>query len=41
MSKEQCIYFTDNGVIVEHARPGTLFSDSEGHRTNEFCNYIL
>ena len=36
MSKERCIYFTDDRVVVEHAQPETLFSDSEGHRTNKF-----
>ena len=35
------IYFTDNGIIVEHGPPKTLFSESEDPRTKEFLSQIL
>ena len=35
------IYFTDNGVIVEHAPPSTFFNESSDPRTREFLSQIL
>lgn len=35
------IYFTDNGVIVEHGPPATFFSKAEDPRTKEFLSQIL
>ena len=35
------VYFTDNGVIVEHGPPGTFFTDARDPRTREFLSQIL
>ena len=35
------IYFTDNGVIVEHCPPSTFFTESSDPRTREFLSQIL
>ena len=35
------IYFTDNGVIVEHGPPSTFFNESSDPRTREFLSQIL
>ena len=35
------IYFTDNGVIVEHGPPETFFTDAKDPRTKEFLSQIL
>ena len=35
------IYFTDNGVIVEHGPPSTFFTDAKDPRTREFLSQIL
>ena len=35
------IYFTDNGVIVEHGPPETFFSSAKDPRTKEFLSQIL
>jgi polar amino acid transport system ATP-binding protein len=35
------IYFTDNGVIVEHGPPETFFTNAKDPRTNEFLSQIL
>ena len=35
------IYFTDNGVIVEHGSPSTFFTESRDPRTREFLSQIL
>ncbi len=35
------IYFTDNGVIVEHGPPSTFFSQAKDPRTKEFLSQIL
>ena len=35
------IYFTDNGVIVEHGPPATFFSKAKDPRTKEFLSQIL
>ena len=35
------IYFTDNGVIVEHGPPATFFDSSRDPRTREFLSQIL
>ncbi|NCG10677.1 MAG: ATP-binding cassette domain-containing protein [Alphaproteobacteria bacterium] len=35
------IYFTDNGVIVEHGSPKTFFDDAKDPRTKEFLSQIL
>jgi polar amino acid transport system ATP-binding protein len=35
------IYFTDNGVIVEHGPPATFFSEAKDPRTREFLSQIL
>ena len=35
------IYFTDNGVIVEHGSPSTFFTESSDPRTREFLSQIL
>jgi polar amino acid transport system ATP-binding protein len=35
------IYFTDNGVIVEHGPPSTFFTESSDPRTREFLSQIL
>ena len=35
------IYFTDNGVIVEHGPPSTFFSEAKDPRTKEFLSQIL
>ena len=35
------MYFTDNGVIVEHGPPGTFFEAPEDPRTQEFLSQIL
>ena len=35
------IYFTDNGVIVEHGPPSTFFTKAQDPRTREFLSQIL
>ena len=35
------IYFTDNGVIVEHGPPAIFFSKAKDPRTKEFLSQIL
>ena len=35
------IYFTDNGIIVEHGPPKTFFSKAKDPRTKEFLSQIL
>ena len=35
------IYFTDNGVSVEHGPPSTFFTESSDPRTREFLSQIL
>jgi len=35
------IYFTDNGVIVEHGPPARFFSEAKDPRTKEFLSQIL
>ena len=35
------IYFTDNGVIVEHGPPATFFTEAIDPRTREFLSQIL
>ena len=35
------IYFTDNGVIVEHGPPKTFFEKAKDPRTKEFLSQIL
>ena len=35
------IYFTDNGVIVEHGPPEIFFSEAKDPRTREFLSQIL
>ncbi len=35
------IYFTDNGIIVEHGPPETFFSKAKDPRTKEFLSQIL
>lgn len=35
------IYFTDNGIIVEHGPPSTFFSSAKDPRTREFLSQIL
>ena len=35
------IYFTDNGVIVEHGPPKTFFDKAKDPRTKEFLSQIL
>lgn len=35
------IYFTDNGVIVEHGPPATFFDSASDPRTREFLSQIL
>jgi len=35
------IYFTDNGVIVEHGPPKTFFKNAKDPRTKEFLSQIL
>jgi polar amino acid transport system ATP-binding protein len=35
------IYFTDNGIIVEHGPPKTFFSMAKDPRTKEFLSQIL
>ena len=35
------IYFTDNGVIVEHGPPETFFTNAKDPRTKEFLSQIL
>ena len=35
------IYFTDNGVIVEHGPPATFFSEAKDPRTKEFLSQIV
>ena len=35
------IYFTDNGVIVEHGPPETFFTSAKDPRTKEFLSQIL
>jgi polar amino acid transport system ATP-binding protein len=35
------IYFTDNGVIVEHGPPVTFFTEATDPRTKEFLSQIL
>ncbi len=35
------IYFTDNGVIVEHGPPTTFFDHAQDERTNAFLGQIL
>lgn len=35
------IYFTDQGVIVEHGPPASLFDNAQDPRTNEFLSQIL
>ncbi|VAW15986.1 ABC transporter, ATP-binding protein (cluster 3, basic aa/glutamine/opines) [hydrothermal vent metagenome] len=36
-----CIYFTDNGLIVEYGPPATFFDDAKDPRTKEFLSQIL
>ena len=36
-----CIYFTDNGVIVEYGPPATFFDNAADPRTQEFLSQIL
>ncbi len=36
-----CIYFTDNGVIVEHGPPATFFDQATDCRTRQFLSQIL
>ena len=36
-----CIYFTDNGVIVEYGPPATFFDNASDPRTQEFLSQIL
>jgi polar amino acid transport system ATP-binding protein len=35
------IYFTDRGVVVEHAPPGELFANPRDPRTRQFLSQIL
>eukprot|EP00119_Amphimedon_queenslandica_P003874 XP_003391159.1 PREDICTED: uncharacterized protein LOC100633106 [Amphimedon queenslandica] len=35
------IYFTDNGIIVEHGAPASFFTDAKDPRTKEFLSQIL
>lgn len=35
------IYFTDQGVIVEHGPPASFFDNAQDPRTNEFLSQIL
>jgi len=35
------MYFTDNGVIVEHGPPSTFFKKAQDPRTQEFLSQIL
>jgi polar amino acid transport system ATP-binding protein len=35
------MYFTDNGVIVEHGPPSTFFKNAQDPRTQEFLSQIL
>ena len=35
------IYFTDNGVIIEHGPPKTFFAKAKDPRTKEFLDQIL
>ena len=35
------IYFTDNGIIVEHGSPNTFFESAKDPRTREFLSQIL
>jgi len=35
------IYFTDNGVIVEHGSPDEFFNEAKDPRTKEFLSQIL
>ena len=35
------IYFTDNGLIVEHGPPVTFFTEAKDPRTKEFLSQIL
>jgi len=35
------IYFTDNGVIVEHGLPNDFFNEAKDPRTKEFLSQIL
>lgn len=35
------IYFTDQGLIVEHGAPATFFDDAKDPRTKEFLSQIL
>ena len=35
------IYFTDNGVIVEHGPPNEFFNEAKDPRTKEFLSQIL
>jgi len=35
------IYFTDNGVIVEHGSPNEFFNEAKDPRTKEFLSQIL
>ena len=35
------IYFTDQGVIVEHGPPATFFTKASDPRTREFLSQIL
>jgi len=36
-----CIYFTDNGLIVEYGPPKTFFDEAKDPRTKEFLSQIL
>ncbi len=36
-----CIYFTDNGLIVEYGPPATFFDDAKDPRTKEVLSQIL
>ncbi|MBB3966099.1 amino acid ABC transporter ATP-binding protein [Rhizobium metallidurans] len=35
------VYFTDKGVIVEHAPPADFFTKASDHRTQEFLSKVL
>lgn len=35
------IYFTDRGVIVEHAPPGEFFANAQDNRTRDFLSQVL
>ena len=35
------IYFTDGGILVEHAPPQQLFANPRDQRTRQFLDQIL